>query len=70
MDANGQRFWMWSQPRDWPALDGTAVSRAVETRALEGELLIVTRGLDLSDKVIDALGQPLREGERVREERR
>ena len=33
MDANGQRFWMWSQPRDWPALDGTAVTLSANTVA-------------------------------------
>jgi phage tail-like protein len=27
MDANGQRFWMWSKPADWPRLEGTALGR-------------------------------------------
>lgn len=31
MDANGQRFWMWSRERDWPQLDGCAVSASVGT---------------------------------------
>ncbi|WP_418320180.1 phage tail protein [Piscinibacter sakaiensis] len=33
MDANGQRFWMWSQPADWLELDGTAVALSSNTVA-------------------------------------
>lgn len=28
MDSNGQRFWMWSQPSDWPALNACRVALA------------------------------------------
>ncbi|HVS19723.1 MAG TPA: efflux RND transporter periplasmic adaptor subunit, partial [Planctomycetota bacterium] len=46
---------------------GTAVRRALELGAREGEHVVVLAGLDLSDKLLDADGAPLREGERVRE---
>ncbi len=31
MDANGQRFWMWSEPRDWAALAGTTIAATANT---------------------------------------
>jgi HlyD family secretion protein len=49
---------------------GTAVRRTPELGARDGENVIVRAGLDLSDKLLDAEGEPLREGERVREARR
>lgn len=33
MDANGQRFWMWSDPAHWPVLDGCSVTAALPTVA-------------------------------------
>ena len=51
---------------------GTAALRKVEAGARQGELVVIEAGLNLSDKLLDAGGAPLREGERVRarEERR
>ena len=45
---------------------GTAVQRKVRLGARDGELFVVEEGLDLSEKLIDAGGAPLREGQRVR----
>jgi multidrug efflux pump subunit AcrA (membrane-fusion protein) len=45
----------------------TARSRPIELGAQEGELVVVTAGLDLSDKLLEPLdGGALRAGERVR----
>jgi multidrug efflux pump subunit AcrA (membrane-fusion protein) len=60
VDAEG-RVWVLDPLR------GTAVRRALELGAREGEHVLVRAGLDLSDKLLDADGEPLREGQRVRE---
>lgn len=63
VDAEG-RVWVL-EPRG-----GTAARRAVELGARQGESVVVRAGLDLSDKLLDAEGEPLREGQRVRERAR
>lgn len=63
VDAEG-RVWVL-EPRG-----GTAARRAVELGARDGESVVVRAGLDLSDKLLDAEGEPLREGQRVRERAR
>jgi HlyD family secretion protein len=48
-------------------VQGTAVLRSVKTGSRDGDLVVVSEGLDLSDKLIDSGGAVLREGMHVRE---
>jgi len=45
MDANGQRFWMWSQPADWSALDGCGIASVAHGVLDDGEVQAVHRPL-------------------------
>jgi RND family efflux transporter MFP subunit len=56
----GERVWVLDVE------SGTAVVRRVRVGARQGDLVVVEEGLDLSEKLIDAGGAPLRDGERVR----
>lgn len=56
----GERVWVLDVE------SGTAVARRVRLGARQGDLVVVEQGLDLSEKLIDTGGAPLREGERVR----
>jgi membrane fusion protein (multidrug efflux system) len=56
----GERVWVLDVE------SGRAVSRRVRLGARQGDLVVVEEGLDLSEKLIDAGGEALSEGARVR----